>query len=189
MVEPIRLLESTYVTIPGSDIDTDQIIPARFLTTTSREGLGEHLFQDVRGAGQLAHVLSDPRARDASVLVAADNFGCGSSREHAPWALLDYGFKAVVAPSFADIFVGNALNNGLLPVEVPRETYEELNRHPWGSVSIDLEAEVIRSPVIEGSVRFAIERFARYRLLRGLDPLSYLLSQEASIAEFEEAGR
>ena len=189
MADPIRVLESTYVTLPESDIDTDQIIPARFLTTTSREGLGEHLFHDVRGRGQLAHALFDERARGASVLVAGENFGCGSSREHAPWALLDHGFRAVVAPSFADIFVGNALNNGLLPVTVPGATYASMIDHPFGRVSIDLEAQLVRSSAWSGPVSFALEPFARYRLLRGLDPLSFLLSQDEAITAFEEARR
>lgn len=186
MAEPFSVVSARTVAVPVADIDTDQIIPARFLTTTSREGLGAHLFADVRGEGGFAAVLEDPRAAEAQVLVAGDNFGCGSSREHAPWALRDFGFRVVVSTSFADIFASNALKNGLLPVVLPAPVVGALLATPWTTVRVDLEREMFTA-ADGASARFTVEPFARYCLLRGLDPLDFLMQHEAAIGAYEAA--
>jgi 3-isopropylmalate/(R)-2-methylmalate dehydratase small subunit len=187
-VEPIRTVTSKTVVLPIENVDTDQIIPARFLKVTTKIGLGEKLFSDWRydAAGQPRpdFVLNRPEARDARVLVAGDNFGCGSSREHAPWALHDYGFRAVVSTSIADIFKNNALKNGLLPVVVDAKTHAALLATPGALVTVDLEARTLRLP--DGTtVAFPIDPFARYCLLNGVDELAFLQSQEDAIAAFE----
>jgi 3-isopropylmalate/(R)-2-methylmalate dehydratase small subunit len=185
---PIRSIRSRTVVLAADDVDTDQIIPARFLTTTRRDGFGDALFADWRfdGAGQPrpGFALNEPATRGAAVLVAGRNFGCGSSREHAAWALRDYGFRAVVAGSFADIFRNNALKNGLLPVAVPAPALAWLTDHPGVEVTIDLEATTLAAPGLP-AVPFPVEPFARYRLLNGIDELGYLLSQSAAIEAFE----
>jgi 3-isopropylmalate/(R)-2-methylmalate dehydratase small subunit len=185
VAEPFVTLRSPVVVLPASDIDTDQILPARFLTTIQRAGLGARLFHDVRGPGGLAEALEDPRCRAAAILVAGDNFGCGSSREHAPWALFDYGLRVVVSTSFADIFKSNALSNGVLPVEVPRDVHRWLVERPWDELTVDLEREVLTLSD-DRQVGFSIEPFARLCLLRGMDPLDFLLAHEPAIASFEE---
>jgi len=178
------VLQSRFVVVPADDIDTDQIIPARFLTTTQRVGLGAHLFCDVRGPGGVAAVLDAPRSAGAEILVAGDNFGCGSSREHAPWALRDFGFRAVVSTSFADIFTSNALKNGLLPVVVPPSFLDGLRQSSDDELTIDLQACTVR--MADGrAVSFAVEPFARLCLLQGMDPLDFLLEQDAAISAFE----
>jgi 3-isopropylmalate/(R)-2-methylmalate dehydratase small subunit len=178
------------VVIAAGNIDTDQIIPARFLTTTTKEGLGKQLFADWRyqsdGSPQADFVLNRPQARGAEILVAGRNFGCGSSREHAPWALLDYGFRAVISSEIADIFRGNSLMNGLLPVVVDEQTSQWLLHHPGAEVEIDLELTRLRLPT-GASVLFPIEPFARHCLLNGLDELGYLRSKLSDIERFEAA--
>ncbi len=171
------------------NVDTDQIIPARFLTTTSKEGLGEHLFNDWRydpeGRPRPDFVLNQSAAKGAEILVSGQNFGCGSSREHAPWALTDYGFRAVVSLSIADIFKANALKNGLLPVVVDREIHRLLLENPGMEVTIDLESRTLSLP--DGKrVDFPVDGFARYCLLNGLDELDFLLEQEQTILAFEK---
>ncbi|HLA76858.1 MAG TPA: 3-isopropylmalate dehydratase small subunit [Vicinamibacteria bacterium] len=187
MPEPIRRLESKTVVLPIDNIDTDQIIPARFLTVTTRQGLGPRLFADWRydaeGRPRPEFALNRPQAAGAQVLVAGHNFGCGSSREHAPWALADAGFKAVVATSFADIFRGNALKNGLLPVQVDQKTHGKLLAAPGALVVIDVEAQTIA--LGSHSAPFPLAPFARYCLLQGVDELQFLLSQEPAIAAYE----
>ena len=187
-MEPIRTLRSRTVVLAASDIDTDQIIPARFLTTTSREGLGEHLFADWRygpdGAPRADFVLNQPQARGCSILVAGHNFGCGSSREHAPWALTDFGVRAVVSTQIADIFRSNALKNGLLPVIVEPGAHRWLIEHPGAEVTIDLDSSTLRLPGGE-TVRYPLEPFARYCLMNGVDELGFLLEREAQIAAYE----
>ena len=185
---PLRQLTSRTVVLPNQDVDTDQIIPARFLTTTTKEGLGRALFADWRyerdGEPRPDFVLNAPEAAGAQVLVAGRNFGCGSSREHAVWALMDHGFRAVIAPAFADIFRRNALKNGLVPVAVPAEAHAKLAASPGATVTVDVEAMTVSLP--DGSREpFALEPFARYCLLEGQDELQFLLSQEAAIAAFE----
>ena len=187
-MEPIRTLRSRTVVLAPSDIDTDQIIPARFLTTTSREGLGEHLFADWRygpdGAPRVDFALNQPEARGCSILVAGHNFGCGSSREHAPWALTDFGLRAVVSTQIADIFRNNALKNGLLPVIVEPGAHRWLIEHPGAEVTIDLASCTLTLPGGE-TVRFPLEPFARYCLMNGVDELGFLLEREAQIAAYE----
>jgi 3-isopropylmalate/(R)-2-methylmalate dehydratase small subunit len=183
-------LSSRTVVIDSSDIDTDQIIPARFLTTTTKEGLGKQLFADWRyhadGSAKREFVLNRPEARGAQILVAGRNFGCGSSREHAPWALLDYGFRAVISTEIADIFRGNSLKNGLLPVVVDASSWQWLLQHPGAEIDIDLEALRLTLPT-GASIPFALEPFARHCLLSGLDEFGYLRSKLDDIQRFESA--
>jgi 3-isopropylmalate/(R)-2-methylmalate dehydratase small subunit len=188
-VNPLREIRSRTVVLPAENVDTDQIIPARFLVTTSREGLGKGLFADWRldAAGQPRpeFPLNRPEAEGARVLVAGRNFGCGSSREHAVWALQAGGFAAVVSTSFADIFRANSLKNGLVPVVVDEATHARLVEAPGTEVAIDVDARVIAF----GSRRvpFPLEPFARYCLLNGQDELAFLLARESEIAAFETA--
>ncbi|MGH8295037.1 MAG: 3-isopropylmalate dehydratase small subunit [Steroidobacteraceae bacterium] len=187
-MDPIKTLRSRTVVLPVSDVDTDQIIPARFLTTTTRSGLGAHLFADWRygsdGAPKGDFVLNRPEAKGCAILVAGNNFGCGSSREHAPWALTDYGFRAVVSTQIADIFRNNSLKNGLLPVIVDQATHGWLMEHPGAEVSIDLESASLTLPTGQ-SVRFPLEPFARYCLMNGVDELEFLLGREKEIGAYE----
>jgi len=189
-MQPLRRITSRTVVIASSDVDTDQIIPARFLTTTTKEGLGQQLFADWRyqedGAPKREFVLNRPEARGAQILVAGRNFGCGSSREHAPWALLDYGFRAVLSTEIADIFRGNALKNGLLPIVVDEQTSQWLLLHPGAELDIDLEAMRLTLPT-GAWISFAIEPFARHCLLNGLDEFGYLRSKLVDIERFESA--
>src|SRR5512138_3824595 len=167
-MEPIRSLESRTVVLPFTNIDTDQIIPARFLTTTTKEGLGQRAFADWRydasGAPRADFVLNKPEAQGCAILVAGRNFGCGSSREHAPWALLDFGFRAVISTEIADIFRNNSLKNGLLPVVIDEDSHRWLMSHPGAPVKIDLESTSITLPN-GATAKFPIEGFARYCLL------------------------
>jgi 3-isopropylmalate/(R)-2-methylmalate dehydratase small subunit len=191
-VDPIKTLRSRTVVLAASDVDTDQIIPARFLTTTTRAGLGAHLFADWRyggdGAPQADFVLNRPEAAGCAILVAGNNFGCGSSREHAPWALSDYGFRAVVSTQIADIFRANALKNGLLPVIVGQVTHDWLLQHPGADLTIDLENSTLTLPDGQ-TVRFPLEPFARYCLLNGVDELGFLRAREAEIQAYERRPR
>ena len=187
-MDPIRRIVSRTVVLDREDVDTDQIIPARFLKVTAKDGLGRALFADWRfdGAGlpKADFVLNRSEAQGAQVLVAGRNFGCGSSREHAPWALYDFGFRAVVAPSFADIFQNNALKNGLLPVAVPEDVQKKLVASPGATVTIDVAEGEIALP--DGTrCRFPVAPFARYCLMEGIDELQFLLSREAEIAAYE----
>jgi 3-isopropylmalate/(R)-2-methylmalate dehydratase small subunit len=187
-MEPIREIRSRTVVLPSTNIDTDQIIPARFLRTTSREGLGRQLFADWRygadGAVKPEFALNRPEAAGCAVLVAGHNFGCGSSREHAPWALLDYGFRAVISTEIADIFRSNSLKNGLLPIEVDAATGRWLLEHPGAEITIDLATTTLRLP--DGAaVRFPIEGFARYCLLNGVDQLGFLIARSGEIDAYE----
>jgi 3-isopropylmalate/(R)-2-methylmalate dehydratase small subunit len=189
-MQPVKRITSRTVVIASSDIDTDQIIPARFLTTTTKEGLGKQLFADWRyqsdGSPKPDFVLNRPEARGAEVLVAGRNFGCGSSREHAPWALLDYGFRAVISTEIADIFRGNSLMNGFLPIVVDEQTSQWLLQHPGAEVDVDLESLSLTLPT-GAAVSFPIEPFARHCLLNGLDELGYLRSKLHDIERFEAA--
>jgi 3-isopropylmalate/(R)-2-methylmalate dehydratase small subunit len=189
-VDPVIRVHSKTVVLPSSNIDTDQIIPARFLTTTHKEGLGAQLFADWRyapdGAPKPDFVLNRPESRGCRVLVAGRNFGCGSSREHAPWALLDYGFLAVISTEIADIFRSNSLKNGLLPITVDEATAQWLLAHPGAEVDVDLEKALLRLPT-GASVSFPIEAFARHCLLNGVDELGYLLSKLPDIERYEAA--
>ena len=188
-MEPIKTFRSRTAVIPSSNIDTDQIIPARFLTTTTREGLGKNLFADWRydaqGAPKPDFLLNRPEAQGCRILVAGRNLGCGSSREHAPWALLDYGFRAVISTEIADIFRNNSLKNGLLPVVVDEGTSQWLIENPGAEVTIDLESTTLTLPT-GASVPFPIEPFSRYCLLNGTDELGFLLGRMESIQAYEQ---
>ena len=187
-MEPIRTFAAKTVVLPIENVDTDQIIPARFLKVTSKVGIGAHLFADWRydAAGQpkAEFVLNRPEAKGAAVLVAGDNFGCGSSREHAPWALYDYGFRAIVSTSIADIFRSNSLKNGLLPIVVDKAFHQKLLANPSGQVTVSLDAQTITAP--DGSsAKFDVDPFSRYCLLNGMDEMDFLLAQDAAISAFE----
>ena len=187
-MEPIRQFRSRTAVLPYTNIDTDQIIPARFLRTTTRDGLGKHLFSEWRynadGSPKPDFVLNRPEAAGCQVLVAGRNFGCGSSREHAPWALLDQGFRAVISSEIADIFRSNSLKNGLLPIVLPVADVDALLAEPGIELVIDLASNSVTLPGGR-QLPFQIEGFARYCLLNGVDELGYLLSQEAAIARYE----
>ena len=187
-MRPLTRLTSHYVVIENEDIDTDQIIPARFLTATTREGIGGGLFADWRydasGDPVSDFALNRPEAEGAQVLVAGRNFGCGSSREHAAWALLQNGFRVVVSTEIADIFSSNALKNGVLPVVVPQDAHEGLIAAASGTVHVDVSKQLLR--LGDGTeVGFAIDPFARYCLVNGVDQLGFLLQQADAIASFE----
>jgi 3-isopropylmalate/(R)-2-methylmalate dehydratase small subunit len=187
-MEPFKTLTSKTVVLPVENVDTDQIIPARFLKATSKAGLGSKLFADWRldaeGKPKGDFVLNRPESVGAAILVAGDNFGCGSSREHAPWALVDYGIRAVVSTSIADIFRNNSLKNGLVPVVVDKAAHAKLLAAPGATLSIFLEDRTLTLP--DGSrASFPIDPFARYCLLNGVDELEFLLSHEAAITAFE----
>jgi 3-isopropylmalate/(R)-2-methylmalate dehydratase small subunit len=187
-MDPIKKVVSKTVAIPIENVDTDQIIPARFLKVTSKVGIGEKLFCDWRydaaGNPKPDFVLNKPEAKGAQILIAGDNFGCGSSREHAPWALVDFGFRAVVSTTIADIFRNNSLKNGLLPVVVSPAFHQKLLAAPGSTVTVDLESQTITAT--DGtSETFPVDSFARYCLLNGIDELGFLMKQEDAIAAFE----
>lgn len=186
-MKPLRHIESTFAVLPAENIDTDQICPARFLTSTSREGFARALFADWRfnqhGDPRPEFPLNRPEAMGARILVAGRNFGCGSSREHAVWALRENGIEAVIATSVADIFRRNALKNGLAPVVIDEASHAALVANPSHAASIDIERLLVSWP--GGEARFALEPFARHCLLEGLDELGYLLNQENEIRAFE----
>lgn len=188
-MNPIRQLHSRTVVLPHENIDTDRIIPARFLTTTSRTGLGRHAFQDWRyradGSPDPDFVLNRPEAQGCEILVAGRNFGCGSSREHAPWALLDAGLRAVISSEIADIFRANALKNGLLAITVDAAEHRYLLRHPGIELHIDVVAGQIVLPD-GGRFGFDLDAFARHCLVEGIDQLGFLLRQEPAIRRYEE---
>ncbi|MGY3949583.1 3-isopropylmalate dehydratase small subunit [Aeromonas allosaccharophila] len=181
------------VPLDSANVDTDAIIPKQFLQKVNRIGFGKHLFHDWRfldDAGQQPNpefVLNQPQFAGASILLARENFGCGSSREHAPWALADYGFKTIIAPSFADIFYGNAINNGMVPVRLKEEEVDALFQlvaaKPGIEIEVDLEANLVRAGDI--SFGFEIDEFRRYCLLNGLDAIGLTLQHEAAISTFE----
>jgi 3-isopropylmalate/(R)-2-methylmalate dehydratase small subunit len=188
-MQAIQHIQARTVVLANSDVDTDQIIPARFLTTTSREGLGEHLFADWRfnadGRVREDFILNKPEAANCNILVAGNNFGCGSSREHAPWALLDYGFQAVISTEIADIFRNNSLKNGFLPIVVDAEVHAWLIGNPGVELSIDVTTSTLTLPGGK-AINFPMDGFARYSLVEGIDQLGYLQQHMAKIEEFEE---
>ena len=190
MPEPLQVLTSKCVVLSQANVDTDQIIPARFLTTTSREGLGKAAFYDWRyetdGSPKPEAALNRIDPSERRILLAGPNFACGSSREHAPWALADYGFRAVISTSIADIFTSNALKTGLLPIEVDQATWDDLAAFPDQPVTIDLEAGEIRRGNA-APTPFTVERFARRCLLDGVDTLGWLQARLPDIAAFEAA--
>ncbi len=190
-MEPFVTLEARAVPLATENIDTDQIIPARFLKATSKKGFGKNLFRDWRfdKSGHLNYefMLNQQQYEGAQILVAGNNFGCGSSREHAAWALVDYGFKVVISSFFADIFKGNALNNGLLPIEVDgmflSQLLQEIQQSPQLQLKIDLEKQLLHTPTQNTS--FDIDAYKKLCLLQGYDDIDYLLSQNKRITAFE----
>lgn len=191
-MEPITTFAAKAVALPMENVDTDQIIPAKYLKVTDKAGLGDGLFEAWRygpdGSPNPDFPLNRPEAQGAGLLIAGSNFGCGSSREHAPWALQSYGFKAVIAPSFADIFKNNSLKVGLLPIAVDEETYHQLlslcEEEPDTQLTIDLASQTVRLP--DGrTVGFPIDDFAKQCLLLGVDQLGYILAQDAAISAYE----
>ncbi|MEM8530151.1 MAG: 3-isopropylmalate dehydratase small subunit [Chloroflexota bacterium] len=193
-MKPIQRFSAKIVVLPVENVDTDQIIPARYLKTTNKTGLGDSLFADWRyntdGQPKADFVLNRPDVQDVEVLVAGNNFGCGSSREHAPWALLGYGFRAVISTYFADIFQNNALKNGLLPITVDADVYTELaNRFaesPEVQVTVDLESQTLTLPG-DRQVTFPVDPFAKHCLLNGIDQMGFLLAEDEAIASYEAA--
>lgn len=191
-MEPFRPFSSRVIPLVVDDVDTDQIIPARFLKVTDKAGLGQKLFADWRyeadGSPKPDFPLEDPKHAGAQVLLAGHNFGCGSSREHAPWSLVDFGFRAVIATSFADIFGGNALKNGLLPITLEPALHAELRAavevDPNVEIQVDLASQSVRFPT-GTSAHFSVDSFAKTMLLEGIDELGYLLGKDAAIAAFE----
>jgi len=189
-LKPVTLIHSRTVVLPTRDIDTDQIIAARFLTTTSKVGLGKNAFYDLRynkdGTRNSDFVLNQPEAEGCGILIAGNNFGCGSSREHAPWALLDYGFEAVISTAIADIFSNNSLKNGLVAIAVDEESHQWFLENPGVELSIDVEEMTIKTA--DGrTTRFLLDGFARHCLLEGIDQLGFLRQQQDAISQFEES--
>ena len=187
-MENFTPFQSKMAVIARDNIDTDQIIPARFLKTISKVGLGDQLFCDWRydadGKPKPDFVLNKPESKSRQLLLAGDNFGCGSSREHAPWALTQYGFRAVISTSFADIFKNNSLKNSLLPIVVPPDVHAELLKNPEQPVKIDLASQTLT--LSSGrKVEFPVDSFPKHCLLEGIDELGYILQQEPAIAAFE----
>jgi len=191
-MEPFTKITSRMVPLPIDNVDTDIIVPARFLKVTDKAGMDQYLFRDWRfdsdGSPLPDFILNQPRAHGAQILLAGKNFGSGSSREHAPWALLAFGFRAVISTSFADIFNGNSLKNGLLPVVVPAETHAELfrlvERDPDATVTIDLASQTLTLPGGRKAT-FPIDNFSKQCLLAGVDQLGYVLRQDAHIRNYE----
>jgi 3-isopropylmalate/(R)-2-methylmalate dehydratase small subunit len=191
-MKPFKNFESRMIPLPINNVDTDQIIPARFLKTTSKEGLGDQLFNDWRydaqGRPKPDFILNQPRARGAQILLAGDNFGCGSSREHAPWALTQFGLRAVISTSFADIFKQNSLKNSLLPIVVPPDAhaglFEAVTKDPGATVKVNLETQTLTTPAGR-EVWFPVDEFSKHCLLNGVDELGYILGQEPAIAAYE----
>lgn len=191
-MKPFQTLTSHVLPLPRTNVDTDQIIPAKYLKVTDKSGLAEGLFANWRyledGTPDPSFALNDSRHDGAEILVAGDNFGCGSSREHAPWALVGYGFRAVISPRFADIFRNNALKNGLLPVAVPEATCQRIlqfvEADAAARVTVDLEAEIVTLPDGE-EVPFEVDAFGRRCLLDGVDQLGYLLARGDAISTYE----
>jgi 3-isopropylmalate/(R)-2-methylmalate dehydratase small subunit len=187
MNQPLRRIESTFVVLPNENIDTDQICPARFLTSTSRQGFASALFADWRydktGAPRPEFPMNRPEAAGARILVTGRNFGCGSSREHAVWALRENGIQAVIATALADIFRRNALKNGVAPVVIDPASHASLLADPRAAVLVDIERLLVVWP--GGETKFAMEPFARHCMLEGVDELGYLLKQEPAIAAYE----
>jgi 3-isopropylmalate/(R)-2-methylmalate dehydratase small subunit len=193
-MKPFKNFESRVVPLPINNVDTDQVIPARFLKTTSKEGLDKQLFcdwrYDAQGNPKPEFILNQPRAAGAQVLLAGDNFGCGSSREHAPWALTQFGFRAVLSTSFADIFKQNSLKNSLLPIVIPVDVHAELfaavECDPAAVVKIDLANQTLTTPSGR-AVEFPIDAFSKHCLLEGVDELGYILNQTGAIEAYEKS--
>ena len=186
--EPLDKVTSRTLVLPLTNIDTDQIMPAKFLSMTTKAGLGEHVFANLRydAAGELTdHELNSEAGKACQILVAGHNFGCGSSREHAPWGLTDYGFRVVISSEIADIFKGNSLKNGLLPIVIEKGAHQWLLDHPGEEVTVDLQACEVRLPKNGGTYKFDVDAFSRHCLLQGVDEMGYLAAQDDAITKFE----
>ena len=188
--DPMTTVTSRTLVLPLTNIDTDQIMPAQFLSMTTKAGLGEHVFANLRydENGELTdHELNSDAGKACEILVAGHNFGCGSSREHAPWGLTDYGFRVVISSEIADIFRGNSLKNGLLPILIDPQAHKWLLDHPSEEVTVDLETQEVRLPKNGGTYSFDVDAFSRYCLMNGVDEMGYLAAQDDAIAKFEAA--
>jgi 3-isopropylmalate/(R)-2-methylmalate dehydratase small subunit len=188
--EPLTTVTSRTLVLPLTNIDTDQIMPAKFLSMTTKAGLGEHVFANLRydENGELTdHELNSDAGKACEILVAGHNFGCGSSREHAPWGLTDYGFRVVISSEIADIFRGNSLKNGLLPIVIDPQAHKWLLDHPGEEVTVDLETQEVHLPKNGGTYSFDVDAFSRYCLMNGVDEMGYLAAQDNAIAKFEAA--
>lgn len=186
--EPLNTVTSKTVVLPAANIDTDQIMPARFLTMTTKAGLGKHLFHDWRyekDGSETNHMLNGDVAKSCQILVGGHNFGCGSSREHAPWALTDYGFRVVISSEIADIFRNNSLKNGLLPIVIDKAAHDWLLDNPFADITVDLEKCEVRLPGNSGTYPFEIDAFSRHCLMEGIDEMDYLQGQDLAISEYE----
>ena len=185
---PLTIVTSRTVVLPAANIDTDQIIPARFLTAVSKHGLGKNAFNDWRydeDGNETDHYLNTEDAKACEILVGGHNFGCGSSREHAPWSLTDYGFRVVISSEIADIFRGNAMKNGLLPIVIEKRAHQWLLDHPGEEITVDLEKQEVRLPKNGGTFTFQVDGFSRQCLLNGVDEMGFLESQSDAIAKYE----
>ena len=195
-MEPITQVRSITAVLPQTNVDTDQIIPARFLTVTTKTGLGKSLFADWRyladGSPNPQFVLNQPQAAGAKILVAGDNFGCGSSREHAPWALLDFGIRCVIAPSFADIFYNNCFKNGILPIKLPQDIIDQLTEDARNGANARLTIDLPNQRVIRPdgqSVSFEIDAFHKHCLIHGLDEIGLTMAKAGQIDSYETRHR
>lgn len=189
-MKSLNIVTSKTLVLPAANIDTDQIIPARFLTVTTRDGLGKHTFNDWRyndDGSETDHYLNSDEAKACEILVGGHNFGCGSSREHAPWSLTDYGFRVVISSEIADIFRGNAVNNGLLPIVIEKGAHQWLLDHPGEEITVDLTRQEVRLPKNGGTYSFDVDAFSKHCLLEGVDEMGYLASQTDAIAKYEAA--
>ena len=188
--KPLTTVTSRTLVLPATNIDTDQIMPAKFLSMTTKAGLGEHVFANLRynaDGSKTDHELNTEAGQACEILIAGDNFGCGSSREHAPWGLTDYGFRVVISSEIADIFLTNSLKNGLLPIIIEKRAHEWLLENPGADVTVDLENYEVRLPRNGGTYKFNIDAFSRHCLMEGVDEMGYLQNQSDAIAKFEAA--
>ena len=185
---PLKTVTSRTLVLPLENIDTDQIMPAKFLSMTTKAGLGEHVFANLRydENGELTdHELNSEAGKACEILVAGHNFGCGSSREHAPWGLTDYGFRVVISSEIADIFRGNSLKNGLLPIVIDKRAHQWLLENPGADVTVDLDSCEVRLPRNGGTYKFDVDAFSRHCLMEGVDEMGYLQNQDDAIAAYE----
>lgn len=186
--EPLKQVTSKTLVLPATNIDTDQIMPAKFLSMTTKAGLGEHVFANLRynaDGSKTDHILNSTEGEASQILVAGNNFGCGSSREHAPWGLTDYGFRVVISSEIADIFRNNSLKNGLLPVIIEKRAHEWLLDNPGAEVTVDLDKCEVHLPRNGGTYSFDIDAFSRHCLMEGVDEMGYLQKQDDAITAFE----
>jgi len=186
--KPLKTVTSRTMVLPATNIDTDQIMPAKFLSMTTKSGLGEHVLANLRynaDGSKTDHALNTPEGKACEILVAGHNFGCGSSREHAPWGLTDYGFRVVISSEIADIFRNNSLKNGLLPIIIEKRAHEWLLENPGAEVTVDLDSCEVHLPRNGGTYKFDIDAFSRHCLMEGVDEMGYLQNQSEAIAEFE----